>query len=168
MSTDDEIWAIARTRVWERAQGSCEGCGSAGRDVHHRQPRGMGGVRSLAAILAAHSLANLMLLCRACHDLTEQEPVMCRGIGWLVPHPTDPSCMPAYMRTVNGVGWYLLDTEGGYHWVDMERGDDDKQEGGSGRDDPATADREVGTAVVGDQPSGHGSGDGGDGDGRVW
>jgi len=117
-----DLWPQMRQFIWRRAYGTCEGCGAAGQEVHHRQPRGYGGVHG-AAELVAHSASNLMLLCRNCHRFTEDEPAAARRLGWLVPHPTDPAMVPAYLRTVNGTGWWLLDNNGDYHWVDQE-GDD--------------------------------------------
>jgi 5-methylcytosine-specific restriction endonuclease McrA len=40
---------------------SCEVCGRAGKDIHHIEPRGMGGSNTRDVI------ENLMALCRECH-----------------------------------------------------------------------------------------------------
>lgn len=39
----------------------CEVCGSSAKDIHHIEPRGMGGRKSKDVI------ENLMALCRKCH-----------------------------------------------------------------------------------------------------
>jgi len=119
---DQGLWPAMRQFVWRRAHGICEGCAWAGDQVHHRQPRGMGGVHGVA-VAVAHSASNLLLLCGPCHRFTEDEPTAAQRLGWLVPHPTDPALVPAYLCTPNGVGWWLLDNNGDYHWVDRE-GDD--------------------------------------------
>jgi len=115
------VLAVARLLVLARSGGLCEGCGAFGlpRDVHHRQPRGMGGVHGAAAH-ASNAASNLLALCRPCHDLTEDQPTLCRQRGWLVQHPSDPATAPAWLFTPNGYGRWLLDDEGDYHWTDPD------------------------------------------------
>ncbi|HEY4000622.1 MAG TPA: HNH endonuclease signature motif containing protein [Candidatus Xenobia bacterium] len=56
--------AILRA-VYHRAQGRCESCGErCGLQVHHIIPISEGG---------DHSLENLRLLCRSCHDATHHD-----------------------------------------------------------------------------------------------
>lgn len=108
----------ARRLVLARAHGRCEGCGlELTLEVHHRQPRGMGGVSRLGAAVS-NAVPNLLALGRVCHDLTEAEPTACRDLGWLVPHPIDSWTVPALLRTVNGYGWYRLELDATYTWVD--------------------------------------------------
>lgn len=101
-------WLAVRTLVLVRANQICEGCGRSQADeVHHRQPRGMGGVHGGAA-LHANSPANLLALCRVCHDRTEDQPEEMRRLGWLVPHYTDAWTTPAYLRLILGQAWWYL------------------------------------------------------------
>lgn len=88
-------------------------------DVHHRQPRGMGGVHGVAATVS-NSPPNLLAVCRPCHDRCDDQPVIARLSGWLVPHPTDPATVPALLHTVNGFGWWLLREDGGYDFPGEE------------------------------------------------
>ena len=76
-------------------------------EVHHRQPRGMGGV-SRAAAERANNPSNLLALCLGCHRFTEEEPAEARARGWLVPHPLTPAIIPARLVPIYGAGWYFL------------------------------------------------------------
>lgn len=116
----EALWRVARSLILQRSYGMCEGCGDRAVDVHHRQPRGMGGVHGVAAVQAAHAAHNLLALCRNCHRLTEDEPDLCRQLGWLVPHPTAPDSVPARLVTPNGTGWWHLLADGCYQWYDRE------------------------------------------------
>lgn len=101
-------WLAVRAFVLVRASHICEGCGASRADeVHHRQPRGMGGV-SGAAEARANNPANLLALCLACHRFTEEEPAQARGRGWVVPHPTSSPLIPAKIVPIYGAGWYHL------------------------------------------------------------
>lgn len=110
----------ARELVFERCLGWCEMCGRAPAvDAHHRQPRGMGGVHGAAAKVA-NSVPNLLGACRPCHDRVDHDPTPARTRAWLVPHPHIPAKYPAYLNTVNGIGWYLLLADGTYQWIDPD------------------------------------------------
>lgn len=101
-------WLAVRTLVLVRAHQLCEGCGRyTADDVHHRQPRGMGGVHGGAA-LHANSPANLLALCRPCHDRTEDEPDAMRRLGWLVQHPYDAWSTPCRIKPIYGEAWWFL------------------------------------------------------------
>jgi hypothetical protein len=67
----------------------------------------MGGTHGGAA-QHANGPANLLALCRRCHDRTEDRPLDCRLLGWLVPHPYDSWLTPAYLRPIYGEGWWFL------------------------------------------------------------
>lgn len=118
--------AVSRGLCKARAHGICEGCGGyvgGALDAHHRQARGMGGV-SRAAAVVANDVRNLLALCRACHDRTEEasEWAFCISVGWRIPHyvEVDPRWVPAMIHTVNGYGWWRLHEDGGYVWVGFE------------------------------------------------
>jgi hypothetical protein len=114
-------WYAAKALALVRAHQLCEGCGTAfADDVHHRQPRGMGGVHGAAA-REAHRGYNLLALCRRCHDLTEAEPALCRAQGWLVPHPIQVALIPALIVPIYGRAWYYLDAEFGYRPCNQHR-----------------------------------------------
>lgn len=101
-------WLAIKALVLVRSHHICEGCGRAlPDDVHHRQPRGMGGVFGHAAHVA-NSASNLLALCRPCHDFTEDQPTEARRRGWLVPHWTDSWSAPVDITPIYGRGWYYL------------------------------------------------------------
>lgn len=117
---------VSRGLAKARAHGKCEGCGGyvgGVLDAHHRQARGMGGTYRVAADIA-NDVRNLLALCRACHDRTEQadEWAFCIEVGWRVPRETeaDPRWVPALIHTVNGYGWWRLHEDGGYVWAGYE------------------------------------------------
>lgn len=107
-------FAAVRPLVIQRAHGLCEGCGAVPpTEVHHRQPRAMGGVHG-DAVARANSPANLLALCVTCHRYTEDQPERARQLGWLVPHPTDPATVAARIYPIYGHGWYFLTPDLGY------------------------------------------------------
>jgi hypothetical protein len=78
----------------------------------------MGGVHGAAAAVS-NAPPNLLALCRdICHALTLSAIPECRRLGWLVDHPIDSWTTPACLTTVNGIGWYRLELDGTYTWVD--------------------------------------------------
>lgn len=83
-----------RATVWARAGGRCERCRVDLHDrphqVHHRQPRKMGGT-SRPAI---NTPPNLLLLCGYCHPWVEANRTRAYRDGWLVREPTDPATVP--------------------------------------------------------------------------
>jgi len=56
----------------------------------------------------ANNPANLLALCRPCHDFTEDQPRAARAIGWLVQHAYDSWSTPALIVPIYGKGWYFL------------------------------------------------------------
>lgn len=106
--------AVARAR----AHGRCEVCGvDRDNQTHHRQPRGMGGVHGAGT--AVNRPACLLRVCTTCHARIESYREWARRRGLLVPRPTDPATVPVRLRTVQGVGWWLLVEDGHcYQWVD--------------------------------------------------
>lgn len=108
--------ALAQARSW----GACEGCRAfTALDPHHRMTRGSGGVHGAASDVS-NDVRNLLMLCRACHDLTLSDAGACAGVGWVIERRQrlDPREIPALIYTVNGFGWWHLTEEGGYRWAD--------------------------------------------------
>jgi AraC-like DNA-binding protein len=99
-----------RTRqlVHARAGMRCERCANdvryGGGQVHHRQPRKMGGTSRPEA----NHTSNLLLLCGTCHAHIEANRSEAYDFGWLVREPTDPATVPVLLA----VGWVLLGAEG--------------------------------------------------------
>lgn len=100
-------WEETRRDVLER-DGLCVRCGLFDRqlDAHHRVPRGRGG-SSLPLI--SFGMANLITLCRSCHEHVESHRSKAFHSGWLVHRGTDPAKAPVYY--VNA--WALLNNAGG-------------------------------------------------------
>jgi 5-methylcytosine-specific restriction protein A len=74
--------------IIDRARGRCERCrAKRGQEIHHRQPRGMGGTRDPKLNMPE----NLVFLCGDCHRWCESHRNEARDTGWLVPRPTDPA-----------------------------------------------------------------------------
>jgi hypothetical protein len=109
--------AQAQEIVRARSLGLCEACRGHGIHTHHRQARGMGGVHRAGAA-AVNRPAALVRLCLTCHQDVESSRTWAESRGLLVPRPTDPATVPVYLDTVNGRGWFLLDDDGMYRWVD--------------------------------------------------
>ena len=69
----DAVYGERRVQVWERGDGVCEFCRSAGMtDVHH--VAGRGGPDP-------HRLENLIGLCSGCHRRAHKEPEWARSVG---------------------------------------------------------------------------------------
>lgn len=108
---DADVWEAVRARFW----GLCARCGESGPgNVHHRQPRGMGGTSRPGT----NSPANLLWLCGSgttgCHGYVESYRTEAAEQGWLVKHPRDPADVPVLLWDGQRV---LLDAEGGYRSV---------------------------------------------------
>ena len=84
-------WETAKRIVVSRDGGNCLRCMNEATDVHHRQPRKMGGTSNE---YIAFGLANLVSLCRRCHDLIHSEPALAYDSGWLVRTGYDPAEIP--------------------------------------------------------------------------
>lgn len=107
-------WLAAKALVLVRAHQVCEACGAFfADDVHHRQPRGMGGVHGAGACLA-NSAPNLLALCRPCHDAIESDREVAIGLGRLVTHPLHSAFVPVRIKPIWGEGWYFLTGDFGY------------------------------------------------------
>ena len=107
-------WLAVKSLTLVRAHQVCEVCGALfADDVHHRQPRGMGGVHGAAARVA-NSAANLLALCRGCHDGIESNREEAQGLGRLVTHPLHSAFVPVLIKPIYGRGWYFLTGDFGY------------------------------------------------------
>lgn len=116
MSSNQQLEHTFRTIVTARAHGHCNICGRlATLDAHHRQPRAMGGVHGAHAT-TAHNPSNGLALCRPCHQHIDDDPHTAHTNGWLVPHPYNPTVIPAFIYTPQGHGWWLLREDGGYDY----------------------------------------------------
>ena len=105
--------------VLERAQYSCEACGSGVGDrrgvdysIHHRRARAMGGSSDYTTNLPS----NLMLLCGSattgCHGFVESNRSAAVAAGWLVLSRTDPRKVPVLVE--HGSRWAYLTSDGRY------------------------------------------------------
>lgn len=83
-----------RELVRWRDRDRCRRCGAPTWQIHHRQPRGMGGTRDPRV----NSPANLVLLCgtgvTGCHGWVESHRALAREQGWLVSQWADPVDVP--------------------------------------------------------------------------
>lgn len=87
-------WANDKKTVAERDNFICQSCGLPAVDVHHRKVKGMGGSHDPSV----HSLANLICLCRNCHDYIHANPLESYGFGFLVRNSDDPFDIPVWFR----------------------------------------------------------------------
>lgn len=115
--TDTGPDAGTRRVVYGRSGGLCERCRARpGVDVHHRRARGSGG----STAPGINSPANLVHLCRACHEWVETNWSDAAETGWkisLQQQPTDATGIP--LRDLAG-RTFLLDAEGSA-WIRREQ-----------------------------------------------
>lgn len=111
-----DIPARRRLLIQDRALGKCERCGGPGHDVHHRQPRQMGGTRRADV----HDASNLVLLCRGCHVDVEAHREEAYSVGWLVHSWGDPAAVPVVIHHLGMEVW--LETDGAYRLFPGEDG----------------------------------------------
>ena len=83
-----------RQAAIDRDQRRCVRCGEPMAHIHHRRPRGMGGSRDPLTNRAA----NLVCLCRGCHDWIECHRADAYRDGWLVHRWDDPASIPLIVR----------------------------------------------------------------------
>ena len=98
-------------KVLARSYTQCEHCGLAPvQEIHHRIPRGMGGVRGRHAEVVA-SPANALGLCRSCHDWAERrDRAEARDRGLILRRTADPTTRPFYSQARRA--WFILDSDG--------------------------------------------------------
>ena len=78
----------------------CVRCSREATDVHHRKVKGIGGTSDEEV---AFGLANLILLCRACHAYVHQNPAEAYETGYLVHSWDDPEMTGVITKT-----WRIL------------------------------------------------------------
>lgn len=112
----------AKDAVRTRDGGRCQKCGRSVANIpasiHHRRPRGMGGVRNRRLDIPS----NMVVLCgtgtTGCHGWLEHHRQDATRDGWLISKMSrdDPAEVP--VRTYRG--WVLLDDEGGFFFIGGE------------------------------------------------
>lgn len=92
MGTGNEL--DGRRSVRERSSGICEICGAArATEVHHRKNRSQGGT---------WRPANLLHVCRVCHQWVTEHPTAAVAAGFSVRAADDPTDAEIHYR---GQGW---------------------------------------------------------------
>jgi len=100
-------WEFAKQTVLLRDNGRCLLCRAhEPLDVHHRRARGMGGTK------VRDRLANLVTLCRSCHDRIEAYPDQARALGYRLDRGDDPEDVAVWAATAVGDGWTRLGDDG--------------------------------------------------------
>ena len=84
-------WQTVRKAVLARDGERCRRCLRPTTDVHHRKVKGMGGT---ADPEVAFGLANLVSLCRECHQWVHGNPEEAYVLGWLVHSWDNPVDIP--------------------------------------------------------------------------
>jgi hypothetical protein len=102
------IWRETKVDVKARDGQACCICRTVEDqlDVHHRRNRGAGGTSDP---LISFGFANLMTLCRTCHDRVGVNPAAAREQGWAVPSTRNPAEVPVWL---GGIGFAFLNTDG--------------------------------------------------------
>lgn len=106
MGIDQAKWVAAKRLVNERDGGLCVRCGSEATDIHHRTPRGMGGSSDPET---NYSPANLVSLCRSCHDYVHAHPAESYDDGFLVRSWDDPRDCPLMLANETVVIYLAAD-----------------------------------------------------------
>lgn len=107
---DPEVnWDTAKRLCAARDGGKCVRCLGEAVDVHHRRVRGMGG----SSDPDITGMANLVSLCRICHDHVHANPAESYETGFLVKTGYDPAGVPLKIGSgyLNLVIW--LSPDGG-------------------------------------------------------
>lgn len=84
-------WKTAREACFTRDEGMCRRCSRPATDCHHRKVKGMGGTSDNERNFG---LANLISLCRDCHNHVHANPAESYEKGWLVHSWDDPADVP--------------------------------------------------------------------------
>ena len=117
--TDTGPTAAMRAAILRRSGGVCERCHARGGvDVHHRRARGAGG--STAPCI--NGPANLVHLCRPCHEWVEANFTDAYKAGWKLSLHADPAdANRCALVDVDGTHWRLDDH--GWKWRRHELGE---------------------------------------------
>jgi len=103
MSKPDHQWIQIRRLALERDDGTCQVCGGPASDVHHRKPRSIG-----PSTVDRYGLANLVSVCRRCHQALEHRPMSSFELGRLVHASAVSERIPMF-----GIdGWTLYAQDG--------------------------------------------------------
>lgn len=88
-SIADAAWEQVKAQARLRDKNQCVRCRRAGSnlDVHHRLPKGIGGAQSRVA----YGMANLVTLCRSCHEWAHAHPVDALRDGFVVARHDEPA-----------------------------------------------------------------------------
>jgi 5-methylcytosine-specific restriction enzyme A len=105
-------WDDAKKQAAARDEGRCRRCGRPATDVHHRRPKGMGGTSDLYIRLG---LANLVCLCRQCHDYIHAHPEEGYRTGFLVHSWDDPADVSLMLKS--GTHYVRLRSDGEFETV---------------------------------------------------
>lgn len=101
-------WNETKADVFARDGHQCQRCGATTGtlDPHHRIARGRGGSTRPEI---SFGMANLVTLCRDCHDHVEGNPEESFEAGWRVRHGQVPAAIPLPTQPR---GWVLLSPDG--------------------------------------------------------
>jgi 5-methylcytosine-specific restriction endonuclease McrA len=99
-------WSKARKLVLARDCEKCLRCLGEATDVHHRKPKGMGGTSDPEV---AFGLANLVSLCRECHNGIHGAPAQSYLSGYLVHSWDDPASTPLLVKPGSVYMWLRPD-----------------------------------------------------------
>lgn len=84
-------WESVRKSVFLRDEGICRRCSRPATDCHHRKPKQMGGSSDPERNFG---MANLVSLCRTCHNYIHAHPAEAYKDGWLVHSWQSPEEVP--------------------------------------------------------------------------
>ena len=104
---DEEKWRQAKMLVRERDGNQCLRCFGPADEVHHRAVRGMGGSGDDEV---NYGPANLICLCRGCHDHVHSHPGESYENGFLVQWWNHPERTPLIVRP--GLHYVMLTKQG--------------------------------------------------------
>lgn len=97
-----------RKTVEARSDGFCEKCGTAGAtDKAHRVSRGVGG---------GWEVANILDLCRDCHQHHHANPTRAYKGGWHLRSNSTPTECPVWFHHEDLFGWAYLHNDGTFTW----------------------------------------------------
>lgn len=105
------VWRETRNDVILRDNGRCQRCGNQARDAHHRKPRGSGGS---ADPRTSFGMANIICLCRECHQYVESNRTEGESLGYLIRRGQHDD--PSTIQVVTFRGPVLFANDGTFAW----------------------------------------------------